>query len=373
LKKRQLIFSMLALPYSIVIIVSVLIQVLLAQTSADKLLLKDYRPKSIYNIPKTFVPKAKYPAIDIHTHSYAKSPEDIVRWVKLMDEVGIEKTIVLTGSTGARFDSIFAKFNKFPGRFEVWCGFDYTDYDKPGFGPAAVAELERCARIGAQGVGELGDLGWGMYYSRPVKAWGMHFDDPRLDPLLQKCGKLGLPVSIHVGNPLWYYQTMDSTNDALFCGFGDHNSISAMAKKTEVIDLDGMLEILKRGVGRHKNTTFIVCHFACCSHDLGKLGKLLDTHQNLYADISSQYAETANIPRFVKAFYEKYQDKLVYGTDFRASKHMYQTTYRILESNDEHFYETEIFEYHWSQNGFGLSDQVLKKLYRQNALKILGD
>jgi hypothetical protein len=114
-----------------------------AQTPADKLLLKNYRPQSIYKVPKTFIKNAKYPIIDLHSHPYAETPEQIAQWVKNIDEVGIEKTIILTHQVGARFDSIYAEYAKYPERFDVWCGFDYSGYDQPGFGPAAVTELER--------------------------------------------------------------------------------------------------------------------------------------------------------------------------------------------------------------------------------------
>lgn len=113
----------------------------------ETLRLKDFRPQSIYNIPQTTVKKAKYPAIDMHAHPYAKSPEQVVEWVRIMDEAGIAKAIVLAGTTGEEFDAIYARYAKYPDRFEVWCGFDYTGYDQPGFGPAAVRELERCHKL----------------------------------------------------------------------------------------------------------------------------------------------------------------------------------------------------------------------------------
>ncbi len=337
-----------------------------AQTPPDRLLLQNYRPESIFKIPITNIQKAKFPAIDVHSHPFAKTNEEIAQWVKNMDEVGIEKTIILTKTTGTKFDSIYSEYAKYPGRFEVWCGFDYTGFDKPGFGPAAVAELERCAKVGATGVGELGDKGKGLFYSEPTKAWGMHFDDPRMDPLLEKCGELGLPINIHVGEPLWFYQPMDSTNDGLMSAYDWR-----LDNQKGIVDLSGMINILERAVKRHPNTIFIACHFANLNHDLTKLGELLDKYPNLYADISARYAETATIPRFVRSFYEKYQDRLLYGTDLGYDKNMYRITFRILESYDEHFYEIDELQYHWSLYGFGLDDGVLEKLYRENALKIL--
>jgi len=338
----------------------------MAQTPPNKILLKDYRPKSIYNIPKTNIKKAKFSAIDVHAHPYAKIREEIVNWVKNMDEVGIEKSIVLTQATGAKFDSIFAQYSIYPGRFEIWCGFDYTGFDEPGFGPAAVAELERCVKVGAKGVGELGDKGKGMFYSKPVKAWGMHLDDPRMDPLIKKCGELGLPINIHVGEPLWFYQPMDSTNDGLMSAYDWR-----LDNQKDIVNLGGMIDILARALQRHTNTIFIACHFANLNHDLKRLGELLEKYPNLYADISARYAESATIPRFVKSFYENYQDRLLYGTDLGYDTSMYRITFRILESNDEHFYEIDELQYHWSLYGLGLDDAILEKLYRKNALKIL--
>ena len=339
-----------------------------AQTNPEQLLLKNFRPKSIYKIPQTIIEKARYPVIDMHSHEYAQSPAEVGQWVKTMDEVGIEKTIILSYATGARFDSIYQAYTgRFPGRFEVWCGFDYTGYDQPGFGPDAVAELVRCFKKGATGVGELGDKGKGLFYSKPgPPAWGMHLDDPRMDPLLEKCAELNMPVNIHVAEPKWMYEPMDSTNDGLMNAYTWRVDV-----KPGVVDHEGMIAILERALKRHPQTTFIACHFANCSYDLNKLGRLLDKYPNLYADIAARYAETAPIPRFVKKFIETYQDRLLYGTDMGLEKEMYQVTFRILESTDEHFYEIELFGYHWPLYGLGLSDTVLKKLYRQNALKIL--
>jgi len=127
--------------------------------NADNILLKDYRPVSVFKIPVSHIERAAYPIIDAHTHDYARTDAKIKDWIKTMDACGIEKSVVLTQTSGPGFDSIFALYSKYPGRFEVWCGFDYTGYDKPGYGPAAVKELERCFKLGAKGVGEEGDKG----------------------------------------------------------------------------------------------------------------------------------------------------------------------------------------------------------------------
>ena len=333
--------------------------------SPETLLLKDYRPKSIYKIPVTKIPKAKFPVIDMHSHPYAKATAEIDQWVGNMDEVGVEKTIILTMSTGAAFDEIQRKYAKHPDRFEIWCGFDFTGYDKPGFGPAAVKELERCKRAGARGVGEIHDKGQGLRSGKSA-APAMHPDDPRMDALWENCGELGMPVSLHVADPIWMYQRMDRYNDGLMNAYRWR-----LDNQPNIVGLSGMVDILERTAARHRNTTFIACHFANLDYDLARLGDVLDRNPNLYADISARYAETAPIPRFAANFYEKHAGRLVYGTDMGFDRSMYRVTFRILESLDEHFYETDQFSYHWSLNGFGLNDRILKQVYHDNAAKLL--
>lgn len=334
--------------------------------SPEQILLKDYRPKSIYKIPVTEVAKAKYPIIDMHSHPYAKTPEQIAEWVDNMDQVGVEKTVILTAAVGGDFDAVYRQYAKYPARFEVWCGFDFAGYDQPGFGPAAIRELERCHQAGARGVGELHDKGRGMA-SGKSKTLGLHPDDPRMDGLFAKCGELKMPVSIHVADPIWMYQAMDRTNDGLMNAY--HWRLD---NQPNIVDLSGMVNLLEHAVKKHPQTTFIACHFANLDYDLTRLGELFDRNPNLHADISARYAETAPIPRFVSEFYARHADRLVYGTDMGFEKTMYRVTFRILETMDEHFYESEQFGYHWSLNGFGLPDASLKRVYRENAAKILG-
>jgi predicted TIM-barrel fold metal-dependent hydrolase len=327
----------------------------------DQILLKNYRPVSIHKVPVTTVRKARHPAIDMHSHPWAKTPEDVDRWVEVMDEVGIEKTVLLTGAHGAEFDRLVELYSRHPARFDLWCGFDYTGYDQPGYGPAAVAELERCVRKGAKGVGEEGDKGLGMKFGR---AKGLHFDDPRLAPLLDRCADLGIPVSIHVADPIWMYQKMDETNDGMM------NAVKwRLDDKPGIVDLPGMVGKLERTVLSQPRTTFVACHLANLDYDLQTLGQILDRAANLYADFSARYAETAVTPRAAAAFFTRYQDRLVYGTDMGFDEDMYRLTFRILETQDEHFYAPR-FQYHWSYSGFGLAPAVLEKLYRTNALGV---
>jgi predicted TIM-barrel fold metal-dependent hydrolase len=230
-----------------------------------------------------------------------------------------------------------------------------------------VKELERCKEKGAQGVGEMGDKGLGLFYSKPTAAYGLHMDDPSLKPIWDKCAELGMPVNIHIAEPIWMYEEMDSTNDGLMNAWQWKIDLS----KEGILDHGELIRTLENAVRDNPNTTYIACHFANCSYDLGILASLLDRYPNLWADNAARYAETAPIPRYVNAFYEKYQDRLVYGTDMGMDREMYRITFRILESEDEHFYANDMFGYHWPLNGFGLSGQVLEKVYYKNPLKII--
>jgi hypothetical protein len=152
------------------------------QKTADSLLLKDYRPVSIYKTSTANITKAAFPIIDMHSHNYASTQQQIDEWVKTMDKLNIEKTMILTYNTGKGFDSVVEKYSRYPKRFEIWCGFDYSGYGTEGWQKHAVAELERCYKKGAKGVGELGDKGEGELYSKPTPGYGLHIDDPQMKP-----------------------------------------------------------------------------------------------------------------------------------------------------------------------------------------------
>ncbi len=332
--------------------------------------LSNYRPVSIYKNPVSEIKKAKYAAIDVHAHDNEKT--DIDKLVNLMNETGIEKKIILSYSTGARFDSLVDKYARYKNRFDIWCGFDYTGYDKPGWEQHAIEELERCHKKGAKGVGELGDKGLGEFYSHPVPGYGLHIDDPGMKRLFEKCAELKMPVNVHVAEDEWMYLPADSTNDGLMNAAKWKIDLS----KKGILNHDQLLMTLENAVRDNPKTIFIACHLANCCSDLSKLGRLLDKYPNLYADLAARFGEFSPVPRYTRSFMEKYQDRLLYGVDADGSnldyeKEMYLTTFRILESADEHFYKHELFSYHWPLYGLALSDKTLKKIYSENAKKLM--
>ena len=336
----------------------------------NSLKLKDYRPVSIYKNPATEIKKAKYPAIDVHSHD--NNNTDVDKLVKLMDECGIEKKIILSYATGTRFDSIVAKYARYKDRFDIWCGFDYTGFDTPGWEKHAVKELERCHEKGAKGVGELGDKGLGEFYSLPVAGWGLHIDDPQMKRLFEKCADLKMPVNVHVAEDEWMYLPADSANDGLMNAAKWKVDLS----KKGILDHDQLIATLENAVRDNPKTLFIACHLANCCANLNMLAVLLDKYPNLYADLAARFGEFSPVPRYAARFMEKYQDRLLYGIDTDGSsanyeREMYKITFRILETGDEHFYQHDLFDYHWPLYGLSLSDKTLQKIYNGNAKKLI--
>ncbi len=346
----------------------------------ENILLKDYYPRSIYRIPQTSIPKAKYPVVDVHCHGF-RPPQTVDEAVKVMDAAGIEKTVIFTGaSTLDRFNEIKALYSNHAGRFDLWCGFDFTGADHPDFPANAVKALETCHRAGAVGVGELSDKGRGFGIRGggrggrgagapppSVDLIGPHPDDARMDPLWQKCSQLGMPVNVHISDPIWSYQKLDNTNDGLMNGYTWRIDV-----KPNMYGHNELIESMERAVKKHPKTIFIACHLMNLDYDLTRLGQIFDRNPNLYADVSARFAETATIPKFVSQFIGKYHNRICYGTDMPYNARMFGTTFRILESNDEHFYERDQYfnyNYHWPLNGFGLPDSVLKSLYHDNAMR----
>lgn len=178
-----------------------------------------------------------------------------------------------------------------------------------------------------------------------------------------------MPVNIHVAEDEWNYLKGDSTNDGLM------NAAIWKVDMTKkgILNHDQLITTLENAVKNNPKTTFIACHLANSCADLSVIGRLLETYPNLYADNSARYSEIAPIPRHARDFFEKHSDKIVYGTDMGTAKQMYQITFRILETTDEHFYYHDYFSHHWPLHGLGLSESTLRKIYNGNATKILGE
>jgi predicted TIM-barrel fold metal-dependent hydrolase len=334
----------------------------------DAVLLKDYQPDSSLVVPEHHVPAARHPTIDVHSHAYVETPEEIRAWVQRMDEVGVEVSVILTDwgdTTGPELDRLVDLFVKpYPTRFQVYCGLDTTDSDKPDFPKRAVAELERCYRKGARGVGELVDKGSGLAGRQallpPEKR--LHPDDPRLDLVWQKCAELHLPVNLHIADHPSAWRPPDEHQERLpaYQRWNQYGRPSPSHAE--------LLAIRDRLLARHPKTTFIACHLSNEGHDLGSLGKALDRFPNLYLDTSARDYELGRQPRTAAKFLAQYNDRVLFGTDLPIGrKSMYESWWRLFETADEFMPGPNW----WRHYGLELPERVLEPLYRASARRIM--
>ncbi len=328
----------------------------------DNILLKDWAPRSSVVTKETFVPKAKYPVIDSHVHVVGRTPAEVDEWVRTMDEVGMETSLVLTGAIGEKFDALVDSLLKaHPRRFQLYCGMDRTDIDKPDYPERVVAELVRCYKKGARGVGEISDKGYGITRDSDLAhEKRLHPEDSRLDAFWEKCAELKMPVSLHVADhpsawaPLDVYQER-SPDYQHFSKYG-HD----VPSHTELI------EMRNRTLKKHPKTIFIACHLGNQGHDLETLSRDMEKYPNLYLDTSARDYELGRTPRSSAKFLNKYKDRIVFGTDMGREKSMYQIHWRLLETADEYIPG----RVGWRYYGLELPNATLKALYRDTAKKI---
>lgn len=329
----------------------------------DQILLKDYRPETSLLVPQTHVAKARFAAIDVHSHTYARTAEEIAQWVRTMDTVGVERTVLLTGATGERFDSLVEAFVRpYPSRFQVYCGIETADAEASDYSRRAVAELERCYKRGARGVGEVTDKGSGLTRGeRLPRNRRLHVDDDRLDPFWSRCGELNVPINLHIADHPSCWRAPDERQERSpafqqFNQFGD-----------DVPSYEELLEKRDRLLSKHPKTTFIACHLSNQGNDLASLSKVLDRFPNLYVDISARDYEVGRQPRTAAKFLAQYKDRVLFGTDQGLEQRMYEAWWRLFETADEFIPGSNW----WRHYGLELPDSVLEPMYRENARKLL--
>lgn len=329
----------------------------------DDILLKDYRPESSLVVPETHVPKAKFPAIDVHSHTYARTPDEVAEWVRTMDEAGVELTVVLTGATGENFDRLADRFVKpYPTRFQVYCGIERTNIDAPDYPQRAAAELMRCYERGARGVGEVIDKGSGVARGRMLpRDRRLHVDDARLDPFWSQCAELSIPVNLHIADHPSCWKPPDERQERppIFQRYNQYGR--------DVPLYEELLEKRDRLLAKHPKTIFIACHLSNQGNDLASLSKVLDRFPNLYLDLSARAYEVGRQPRTAAKFLARYKDRVLFGTDQSLRKEMYEAWWRLYETGDE-FMPGPSW---WRHYGLELPDSVLQPFYRDNAKRLM--
>lgn len=336
-----------------------------ASQSACDMCFADYDPKSTLVVPEHKVTRAKFPFIDVHNHQWRMSDQDLGTMAEEMDKMNMAVMVNLSGRSGetlkASVENVKAQA---PGRFIVFANIDFEGIDNPDWTKRTVSQLEQDYANGARGLKIYKNLGLTVTDSRGNR---VPVDDPRLDPVWEKCGELGIPVLIHTGEPAVFWEPVDKHNERWL-------EMKQFPKRhrdpAEYPPWEEVMSEQWNVFRKHPNTTFINAHLGWLGNDLERLGRLLDEFPNMYTEIAAVLAELGRQPRFARKFFIKYQDRLMFGKDTWQPEE-YHVYFRVLETADEYFDYYRKRHAFWKMYGLNLPDEVLKKLYYKNALKVV--
>ena len=342
-----------------------------------------FRPQSKLVVPQTPLTKASFPVVDVHTHFLYKmrhNRQALVDYVAMMDRSSIAISVSLDGQLGDQLDSHIAYlWTDYKDRFAIFTNVDWRGdgaIDNPatwachrqGFAERTAEQLEKAVERGVSGLKVFKQLGLG--YQNPDGTL-VQVDDPRWDPIWAACGKLGIPVLIHTGDPPSFFDPIDERNER-WEELSRHPDWSFHDPKFP--RLAELFEARNRVIERHPKTTFIGAHMASSSEDLAQLGQWLDRYPNLYVDFSSRISELGRQPFTSRAFLIKHADRILFGTDGPWPPERLRYYWRFLETHDEAFPYSEKVpppQGLWSIYGIDLPDDVLRKIYHENAAKIV--
>ncbi len=347
------------------------------------------------HVPETKVPRSRYPVIDIHTHlSFAARTENGVAigeemkylasvdaLLPLMDRKNIRVMVNLTGGVGRGLEESIQEFQRpYPERFITFTEPWWDRTNQPGYSEFQADEIARSQQAGARGLKILKTLG--LYLREGIsKGPLVKIDDPRFDAMWETCGSLGMPVAIHVSDPEAFFLPVDRFNER-FEELNNHPDWSFYGG--DFPSNRELLEARNRVLIRHPKTQFIVLHVGNYAENLPYVSKCMDRFPNMHVELGARIGELGRQPRTARKFFEKYQDRILFGTD--AVPHgtdtpqqvfvdeLYEIYYRFLETEDEYFdYAPAPVppQGRWQIYGLGLPDGILKKVYYENAARLL--
>ena len=324
-----------------------------------------YNPTSTLVVPGEEVPRAKFPFVDIHSHQFRMATQDLSTLIADMDKLNLAVMVNLSGRSGEQLQQAVDNVSRnYPNRFVVFANIDFSGIGTPGWTENAVRQLETDVRNGARGLKIYKSLGLRNSDNQGNR---VAVDDDRLDPIWAKCGELGIPVLIHSADPKSFWDPMDSTNERWL------ELKTRPRRKRSDTDPAPWQQIINeqhRMFKKHPKTKFINAHMGWYANNLGKLAVLMDEIPNMYVGIGAVIAELGRQPRFARSFFIRYQDRILFGKDSWQPGE-FPTYFRVLETNDEYFPYYKKYHAFWAMYGLGLPDEVLRKVYYKNAMKLL--
>jgi uncharacterized protein len=326
---------------------------------------EEYQPKSTLVTAEHKPDHAKFPFVDIHSHHWNPTPEQVDRLVREMDSINLRVMVNLSGGTGESLKKTIAVMKgRYPNRFVVFANLRYDDLNTPGYGKRAAAHLEQDVRNGAQGLKIFKDFGMDLKYANGER---VHVDDPEFDPVWEKCAELRIPVLIHIAEPSAFFDSWDYRNER----WEELREFPQRARPpSKYPPFETLVAERDRIFAKHPRTNFIAAHLAFHGNDLARLGRLFDSHPNVYVDIAAVLAELGRQPYSAHDFLIKYQDRVLMGKDI-YDVNEYKWYFRALETRDEYFEYYRKRHAFWRIYGFQVPDEVLKKIYYENALKLV--
>ena len=357
--------------------------------------LSQYEPKSMLHVRESHIERAKFPLIDIHTHisvstksesgvslaaerQYLGTPQELLA---VMDRKNIRAMVNLTGGYENGLTETVARYDRpYPGRFYTFAEPSYSRFKEPNYPKLQAQAIEQAHRDGARGLKILKTLG--LYLRENITAGSLvKIDDPRFDPMWEACGQLNLPVAIHVSDPIAFFTPTDRFNER-YEELNNHPDWSFYG--ADFPSNEELLGARNRVMARHPNTQFIVLHVGNFAEDLQNVSENLDRYPNMFVDIAARIGELGRQPRTARRFFEKYQDRIFFGTD--ATPHgddypqqvfndkLYEIYFRFLETEDEYFDYAPARvppQGRWRIYGINLPESMLRKVYFENAARVL--
>jgi predicted TIM-barrel fold metal-dependent hydrolase len=328
----------------------------------------EYQPQSTLVVPEHLVSRAKFPVVDFHGHPPRLTTVETVKTViAAMDRLNIGVMVQAIPSSGDALKQQIATVKEagYTDRFVFFASLDLGFVER-GDGAKLAAQLEADVAAGAVGIGEIGK-GFGLA-ARGPDGKRLRMDDPELDPVWETAGRLGIPVFIHTGDPAEFFEPLDFQNErwlemALFPNrqFNDRSRFPTF---------DSLIAERNRLLARHPNTTWVLAHMSWHTQDLARLGRLFDRFPNVNAEIGAVLYDLGRQPRFARKFLEKYPNRVLFGKDsFQPDEYPYY--WRVLETEDEYFDYYRNYHAFWKLYGLGLPDDVLRKLYQGNAIRLI--
>ena len=360
-----------------------------------KLELSEFQPKSILHAAESKVPRSRYPVIDVHTHlsfraklvngigigdamDFLTTPE---KTLPVMDRKNVRMMVNLTGGAGAGLERAIEKFQRpHPNRFVTFTEPLWDRTNQPDYSKMQADAIERAKNAGARGLKVLKTLG--LYLRENLTSGALiKIDDPRFDSMWAACGALGIPVAIHVSDPEAFFLPTDRFNER-FEELNNHPDWSFYGR--DFPSNKELLEARNRVIARHPKTQFVLLHVGNDAENLAYVSECMGRFANVTVELGARIGELGRQPRAAREFFDKYQDRILFGTDAVPDgtdtpqqifgDELYEIYYRFLETEDEYFdYAPAPIppQGRWRIYGLGLPDGILKKVYYQNAARLL--